>query len=267
MLGPYLEEVRAPFLPLALGSTDRSVKRVQEWLTLHGFATGIDGDFGPATRAAVAAFQKARGILREPPNGNEGIVDAAAWGALVAPMVNAEVLLPGPEPFGDAVCRIARAHLAAKAREVGGDNRGPWVRLYGRGIDQSTVGFFPWCQVFANLPWFKAARELKLPLPFRLTDDAGNQSAYVPWVVNRAGAAGRFVPRTTPARIPAGSMFFVPGTINESPSHIHVGIVTADDGQTIQTIEGNTNHDGSANGYEVAARFRRKNNCDYGVVG
>ncbi|MBX9943471.1 MAG: peptidoglycan-binding protein [Reyranella sp.] len=267
MLGPYLEEIRAPILPLVIGSTDRGVKRVQEWLTLQGFATGIDGDFGPATRAALAAFQRSKGILREPPDGNVGIVDSITWGALIAPLVNAEVLLPGPEPFGDAVCRIARAHLAAKAREVGGDNRGPWVRLYGRGIDQSTVGFFPWCQVFANLPWFKAARELNLPLPFRLTDDAGNQSAYVPWVVNQARAAGRFAAGSTTQRIPPGSMFFVPGTIEGRASHIHVGLVAADDGQTIQTLEGNTNGAGGSNGYEVAARFRRKANCDYGVVG
>lgn len=268
MLGPYLEEIRAPALPLQQGSPNRvAVKRVQEWLTLHGFATGIDSDFGPATRAALAAFQRHKGILREPPDGNEGIVDAATWGALVAPMVNAEVLLPGIEPFGDAVCRIARAHLAARAREVGGDNRGPWVELYGRGIDQDDVAFFPWCQVFANHLYFKAARELKVPLPFRLTDENGNQSAYVPWVVNSARAAGRFVPRTTALQIPAGSMFFVPGIIDGKPSHIHVGIVTADNGETIQTIEGNTAQDGGSNGFQVAARFRPKAKCDYGVVG
>ena len=263
MLDAYVGELRSPFLPLAYGSTDAGVSRVQEWLTFHGFATGIDGDFGPATRRAVTAFQQARGVLRDH---NEGVVDVETWGALIAPLADAEKVSSMPDRFGERVCRIARAHLAAKAREVGGDNRGPWVRHYGRGLDQSTAGFFPWCQVFANHLWFKAARELSCPLPFNLVAENGQQSAYVPWVVNQARAAGRFSPGSTVALIPPGSMFFVPGTIDGRASHIHVGIVTADDGQVIQTIEGNTNSAGGSNGFEVAARYRRKANCDYGLV-
>ena len=88
----------------------------------------------------------------------------------------------------------------------------------------------------------------------------------MPWVVNQARAAGRFTPGSTAALIPPGSMFFVPGMIDGRASHIHVGVVTADDGQVIQTIEGNTNSAGGSNGYEVAARYRRKAVCDYGLV-
>lgn len=263
MLDAYVGELRSPFLPLAQGSTDAGVKRVQEWLSLHGFATDIDSDFGPATRRAVVAFQRAKGVLRDH---NEGVVDAETWGALLSPLADAEKVSSMPDGFGERICRIGRAHLAAKAREVGGDNCGPWVRHYGRGIDQSVVGFFPWCQVFTNHLWFKAAREVGIALPFNLVAENGQQSAYVPWVVNQARAAGRFTPGSTAAAIPPGSMFFVPGERGGQHSHIHVGIVTADDGQVIQTIEGNTNSAGGSNGYEVAARYRRKANCDYGLV-
>lgn len=263
MIDRYTAELRSPALPLVFGATGQDVKRTQEWLSLHGFATGIDCDFGPATRAAVIAFQTAKGCLRDH---NEGVVDAETWGALIAPLANAEVLQAGAESFGDAVCRIAKAHLAQKAREVGGDNRGPWVRHYGRGLDQSTVGFFPWCQAFANHPWFRAARERGEPLPFDLTDQNGAVSYYVPWVVDSAKRAGKFlVGATTKAQIPPGSMFFVPGARGGEHSHIHVGIVLDDDGTTIRTIEGNTNEAGGSNGYCVAARFRKKALNDYGV--
>ena len=264
MLERYTAELRSPALPLVYGATGKDVKRVQEWLTLQGFATGIDGDFGPATRAAVMAFQTARGCLRDH---NEGVVDAETWGPLVAPLVGAEVLQPGASSFGDAVCRIARAHLAAKAREVGGDNRGPWVRHYGRGLDQSVVGFFPWCQAFANHPWFRAAREMNVPLPFPLTDAGGSPSYYVPWVADSARRAGKFRNGATLKEIvPPGSMFFVPGARGGEHSHIHVGIVLADDGNVITVVEGNGNDAGGSNGYAVVLRYRKKSTNDYGLI-
>ena len=262
MIDRYTAELRSPALPLVFGATGQDVKRTQEWLSLHGFATGIDCDFGPATRAAVIAFQTAKGCLRDH---NEGVVDAETWGSLIAPLANAEVLQAGAESFGDAVCRIAKAHLAQKAREVGGDNRGPWVRHYGRGLDQSSVSFFPWCQAFANHPYFRAARERNDALPFALTDSNGAPSYYVPWVVDSAKRADRFVGGTTAGIIPPGSMFFVPGARGGEHSHVHVGIVIADDGTTIRTIEGNTNQAGGSNGYAVAERYRKKAANDYGV--
>lgn len=262
MIEAHTAELRAPFLPLGRGSTDAGVKRIQEWLTLHGHATGIDGEFGPATAAAVEAFQRANGCLRDD---NAGIVDAETWGALVAPMDRAELVSSMPDKFGERVCRIARAHHAARAREVGGDNRGPWVRLYGRGIDQSRVDFFPWCQAFASHCWLKAARELRVDLPFALATDAGSVSYYVPWVVDRARAAGKFG-AGNPV-VPPGSMFFVPGEINGRRSHVHVGLVIEDPGfDAVTCIEGNTSGTGSANGYEVALRHRRKSSLDFGVV-
>lgn len=263
MIPAYTAELRAPFLPLKRGSTDAGVKRVQEWLTLHGHATGIDGDYGPATAAAVEAFQRVAGCLRDD---NAGVVDVETWGALIAPMDRAEIVSSMPDKFGDRVSRIARAHLAAKAREVGGDNRGPWVRLYGRGIDQSRVEFFPWCQAFASHVWLKAARELRLDLPFALATDGGSVSFYVPWVVDKARTAGKFRPGAGAPAVPVGSMFFVPGDINGRRSHIHVGLVIEDGGDVVTTVEGNTNASGGANGFEVALRYRRKANIDFGVV-
>jgi hypothetical protein len=40
------------------------VRRVQEWLCLHGFAVAIDNDFGDATEKAVKRFNGSTTCLR-----------------------------------------------------------------------------------------------------------------------------------------------------------------------------------------------------------
>jgi peptidoglycan hydrolase-like protein with peptidoglycan-binding domain len=44
------------------GMTGHDVRVLQGYLTLVGFATNVDGDFGPATQANVIAFQVAHGM-------------------------------------------------------------------------------------------------------------------------------------------------------------------------------------------------------------
>ena len=109
---------------VARGARGLRARRVQEWLTLHGAGVVVDGAFGPATEAAVRAFQKRRSLAAT------GVVDRATFDTLVAPMRRA-VEPPVPTAsLGRTVVAVARKHLAAKPREAGGANRGPWVRLY-----------------------------------------------------------------------------------------------------------------------------------------
>ena len=44
------------------GSKGEDVKTVQYLVTAQGHPTGVDGVFGPLTRAAVEAFQSSRGL-------------------------------------------------------------------------------------------------------------------------------------------------------------------------------------------------------------
>jgi GH24 family phage-related lysozyme (muramidase) len=61
------------------GSNDQHVKRLQALLAGKGFAPGgVDGQFGPKTRAAVEAFQRARGLEVD------GIVGPNTWAALLS---------------------------------------------------------------------------------------------------------------------------------------------------------------------------------------
>jgi peptidoglycan hydrolase-like protein with peptidoglycan-binding domain len=59
------------------GSTGEDVKTVQYLVTAHGHPTGVDGQFGPATKAAVQAFQSSRGLSAD------GIVGQQTWPQLI----------------------------------------------------------------------------------------------------------------------------------------------------------------------------------------
>ena len=59
------------------GSTGEDVRTVQYLVTAQGHPTGVDGDFGPLTKAAVEAFQSSRGL------GIDGIVGPQTWPQLI----------------------------------------------------------------------------------------------------------------------------------------------------------------------------------------
>ena len=59
------------------GSTGEDVRTVQYLVTAQGHPTGVDGDFGPLTKAAVQAFQSSRGL------GADGIVGPQTWPQLI----------------------------------------------------------------------------------------------------------------------------------------------------------------------------------------
>jgi hypothetical protein len=78
----------------------------------------------------------------------------------------------------------------------------------------------------------------------------------------QAKAAGKFVAGRDLAgeTVPAGSLFLVRNTDTD---WTHVGIVEASDPLQITTIEGNTNDDGSREGYEVCRRKRGYTGKDF----
>ncbi len=73
---------------LRLGATGPAVTSLQQWLNANGTTLATDGKFGPATLAAVKAFQKKRGLVVD------GIVGPATWAALGSTPVTAPVVTP-----------------------------------------------------------------------------------------------------------------------------------------------------------------------------
>jgi hypothetical protein len=160
-----------------VGPGDNSIqaKRVQEWLTLHDFALPIDGTkkgggYGRITSARVKDFQAARGL------DVTGVVNEATWNELVHPM---QYALTGVAtrveglPLDQVFAGLLRFFLRLRPREVGGDNMGPWVRLFMRGRE----GVLPsgermaWCAGFVSTLLELACRLVGIENPIGYHDD------------------------------------------------------------------------------------------------
>ncbi len=228
-----------------------SVKRVQEWLILHGFGVSVDGAYGPATQRGVTGFQEKNAL---PPH---GVVDQATFTALVAPLQRALSPLPPAAMLGGMMAAYANQHLKEHPLEVGGQNRGPWVRTYMEGHEGEE---WSWCAGFACFVMRQAAETLDIPLPVNPTFSCDE-------LASRARGAGIFIHGADltdpPAQLPPGSLF-VHRTAPTDWSH--TGILVEAQGETFVTIEGNTNDDGSREGYEVCRRIRNYANMDFVAI-
>lgn len=232
---------------LKRGDKNTAVRRVQEWLTLAGFGLVMDGDFGPVTQRTVKRFQEAFAL------DSTGRVNKETYAKLVEPMTHALKQLPGVGPsMNDTVLACARQHLAQHPREVRGDNRGPWVRLYMSGREGPSQY---WCAGFTRFIMRQAAELLQISLSVKGSVSCDRFAA-------QAKQAGLFLSEADArqAGVPPGSLFLVRRT---STDWTHIGIVTESEQTHFHTIEGNTNDDGERNGYEVCARARSYRKKDF----
>jgi hypothetical protein len=240
--------------PYRKGTVGPKVKPIQEWLTLSGFGVQVDGDFGSATQTAVKAFQTKAKLPAT------GVVDLATWRRLTAPLRAALKPIPvNGKTVGQLTIACAQQHLKQRPREVGGANCGPWVRLYMDGWEGATAY---WCAGFATYCMRQACETLNLPMPLV-------RSTGVREIADYARQHGVFLDKpqgTTRRRITPGSLFMEEGG---PTGYQHTGLVTGlAAGGVFYTIEGNSNDDGSSNGYEVIARTRAFGSIiDFALVG
>jgi hypothetical protein len=232
---------------LLVGASGLPVRRVQEWLTLRGYGLAIDGIYGQVTAEVITRFQEDSSLDAT------GRVDEETFAYLVQPMQ--EILrqrLTTCESVSVALLEYARAHLKQHPREVGGQNRGPWVRLYMNGNEGSQ---WLWCAGFVSFILHQATESLNVSMPIPGSFSCGT-------LVAQAQAAGLFLSEADASNreIPPGSLFLVRRTEND---WTHVGIVEEADERFFRTIEGNTNDEGDNEGYEVCARSRGYGNKDF----
>jgi hypothetical protein len=143
-------------------------------------------------------------------------------------------------PAGRIASLITAAAKDVGVREVPrGSNRGPRVEAM-----LATTGLgpgYPWCAA-AVATWGREALGTAWPLP--LTADCDVLLSF---------AQRRGILRTSPA---VGDVFLILSADDDDDAR-HTGVVTAvDSSGEIATVEGNTNDNGSAEGYGVFARRR-----------
>lgn len=102
------------------GSKGEDVKTVQYLLNGHGATLGVDGDFGPNTKAAVEHFQSAHGLAAD------GIVGNASWPVLITEVASGS--------NGDAV-RAVQDQINARIGGLTVDG------AFGPQTDQAVRGF------------------------------------------------------------------------------------------------------------------------------
>lgn len=226
--------------PLQRGNRGMAVRRLQEWLNLRGFGLVVDSDFGPVTAHAVGLFQAS---ARLPVTGQ---LDQTTSVELVAPMVRVlQRPRRGRASLGAMIVDCGMRHLRKRPMETGGQNRGPWVRLYMKGNEG---GDWPWCAGFVSFLLEQARQKLGLPMPIAGSFSCDSLAA-------QAKEAGLFVAErdVIPGTIPPGALFLVRRTATD---WTHAGVVSSSLPNVFATIEGNTNDEGSREGFEVCARSR-----------
>jgi len=233
------------------GKRGNQVQLVQEWLCLQGIHVAIDGSFGPATESGVKEFQEREGLPID------GVVKTGTFDKLFQPMKTAlNPVQPQGETLGEMVVKYAQQHLEHHPREIGGQNRGPWVRLYMNGNEGNE---WPWCAGFVCFVLKQACKSLDVPLPFRKTFSCDTLAAH-------AKDKEIFLAKTKiddKAQITPGSIFLNRRT---STDWIHAGIVIKAENEIFHTIEGNTNDEGSREGYEVCRRRRGYKKKDFILI-
>jgi peptidoglycan hydrolase-like protein with peptidoglycan-binding domain len=239
-----------------VGSKGQDVKKIQEWLCINAFqyphaaiATAVDGAYGDATALAVKNFQKVIGLPAT------GIVDAALFARLTQPLQKAfGTQLPAAGGLRSLVVKYADNHLQNHPRELQYDaqqNLGSWVRSYCNGADGTP---YKWCMGFVQTVLDQASatcnRRFTDLMPMSLSCDTVGTSA----TQNKSLVRNSEV-RKSPGLAKPGDVFLLRSAQNSMDWH-HTGIISRVVGDCFETIEGNTDQQGSSNGTGVFARTR-----------
>ncbi len=237
--------------PYKRGDNAPKVKLIQEWLCLNGVQVSTDGDFGPATETAVKQFQKQAKLTAD------GVVGPKTFAKLIKPMSDAlKPITATGKSVGQMVVLYAQQHFRQAPREIGGQNCGPWVRLY---MDGNEGEQWAWCGGFACFVLKQACTSLEAALPITPSFSCDSLAASAKQrkvFLAEAGAADH-------TKLTPGSFFLLRRTETD---WVHTGIVTSVAAETIRTIEGNTNDDGSREGYEVCQRIRGYGTKDFVLI-
>lgn len=253
-------EIDPPKTMIKQGAKNNTVKQIQEWLNFHKCNTAIDGDYGPATAACVKDFQALKRRKRT------GHVDKTTWNLLVKPIrtaLEAPAGLRNQTPQ-QAVLAVAAQHVLQHPIEIGGQNQGPWVRLYCEGNDGS---HWAWCAGFVSLTMQQAYfyRQEKPPIRGSVSCDS---------LAAQAKSAGLFVQERdiTSSRLEweafGGCCIFLR---RRTPTDwTHTGFAHKGNGTPKQlvfsTIEGNTNDEGLREGFEACERKRSVASSNYDFI-
>lgn len=266
----YENEIRIDGIVGIDMSNEEDCKKIQEWLNIWRFiSTGaawiykveVDGDFGPITERAVMQFQKfidpnRQGMIVLE---SDGIVGPLTFAKLCRPMINAFRSDIENDSHGDTlrerIVSIAHVHLYNIPVELFNDNIGPWVRAYMKG-KQGRSQY--WCQGFVRTILDQAYALSDIDFTEFHADTVSCDRAAEFAIKN-----GKLLEHKDlltngqlDMQVKPGDQFYRYSMKNGKKDWNHTGVIIGVQGTLLECIEGNTNDEGSRNGYEVCLRHR-----------
>lgn len=171
-----------PRASIKKGHSGALVSELQAILNELDYAVPVTGMFDAKTEQAVKDFQGSHLDKHQQPLTVDGVVGQLTWWALEHPRPNVvsgaiayhelPAVEPGESPLGRAALRFAIGELKAGAGEVGGNNKGPWVRKY-----MEPAGLpdgYPWCAAFLSWCFLQAVGGNRRDMPFNYSAGARN---------------------------------------------------------------------------------------------
>lgn len=219
------------------------ILKTQQALNKQGFGPlAEDGVNGPKTTGAVKAFQKAKGLEVDGKVGPKTL--AALFPNQTAQPVDNKFNLKPWIGAAKSVPERAKeiAYSQVGVREATGKNDGPAVEAFLRAVGLGKG--FAWCMAFVYWAYEQAAKELGTTNPLVKTGgvlDMWNK------VDGKTGILRTKIPRT-------GDIFIM--DFGGGAGHTGIVLGFSGDGKSINTLEGNTNSNGSRNGDGVYLRIR-----------
>lgn len=163
---------------LQKGSKGKEVTELQR--LLHDdfdYQITVDGDYGSETERAVRQFQSTHHDQHGNPLVVDGKAGALTWWAVhnrnaERPAVPVPAPASGGSSCGKKALAVALQELNAGAGEVGGNNKGPFVKKYlaGAGLSEGN----PWCASFVSWCFLHACGGDKKKMPFPYLPGARN---------------------------------------------------------------------------------------------
>lgn len=226
------------------------VKAIQKQLNAKGCGLiDVDGVFGNQTFAAVKTFQARNADQNGNPLVIDGKIGALTWAILFGEN-SVTTNSTATQTLLKNTVEIAISQIGVRENPLY-SNRGKEVDEYIRAVGLDPKGGYSWCAAFVYWCFQKAADKIAKTNPVFKT--AGvlkhwNNTEYKRISGDDATA--------NPKLIKPGHIFIM----DFGSGTGHTGIVESVTGGFLTTIEGNTNDDGSREGYGVFRRTSRKVN-------